>query len=264
MFLLGALLCAVISCGEKTVEKPDICAHRGFWHCEAAQDAENSIASLRLAQENGLWGSEMDIHLSADGVVVVNHDHIFHGLVIAEHSYEELAAAGKLKNGESLPTFEEYAAQGKLSPCVLVVELKPQPTREGADKLLDNTVRILKEAEIFDPSRAMFISFDLELCKRIGAEYPQFTNQYLGGRLSPSELKEMGINGLDYHFSEFRAHPEWVEEAHSIGMSANVWTVDNPEDMAWLIGLGVDSITTNEPLLLRSVIKENNVTKNTN
>ena len=66
----------------------------------------------------------------------------------------------------------------------------------------------------------------------------------------------MGINGIDYHFSKFYAHPEWVEQAHKLGMSVNVWTVDDPADIQAMIDLGVDCITTNEPLKVRELLGE--------
>ncbi|MBQ1683432.1 MAG: hypothetical protein II071_04055, partial [Bacteroidales bacterium] len=48
-----------------------IVAHRGFWNSEAGGFSENSIASLKAAQDAGLWGSECDVHLTADDVVIV-------------------------------------------------------------------------------------------------------------------------------------------------------------------------------------------------
>ena len=47
-------------------------AHRGYWNCEGS--AENSLASLRKAHDVGCWGSELDIWLTSDGGLVVNHD----------------------------------------------------------------------------------------------------------------------------------------------------------------------------------------------
>ena len=41
-----------------------IVAHRGFWKSEQGGMSENSIASLKAAQDAGLWGSECDIHSS--------------------------------------------------------------------------------------------------------------------------------------------------------------------------------------------------------
>ena len=45
-----------------------------------------------------------------------------------------------------------------------------------------------------------------------------------------------------------------VERAHSLGMSTNVWTVNDPEQMKVFVNMGIDAITTNEPLVLREVL----------
>ncbi|MBQ1866448.1 MAG: glycerophosphodiester phosphodiesterase, partial [Bacteroidales bacterium] len=55
-------------------------------------------------------------------------------------------------------------------------------------------------------------------------------------------------------------HPEWVAEAHSLGMSVNCWTVNNEEDIKAMIDLGVDCITTNEPLLVRKLLGDRELT----
>ena len=39
-------------------------------------------------------------------------------------------------------------------------------------------------------------------------------------------------------------------------MSTNVWTVNKPEKMRKFIDLGIDAITTNEPLVLRDLLGE--------
>jgi len=253
LLICVALLCAVSQLGAQ--QRVQICAHRGFWESEYAAKAQNSIASLKAAQDNGFWGSEFDVHITADDVVVVNHDPDFHRLDIGTSRLSKLRHEGKLKNGEPLPTLQQYLIQGKESPStMLVLELKKQISRERADKMLDECFRILKEAGLWDPSRVMFISFDYEACKRIAKEAPEFTNQYLEADKDPDTVHKDGINGIDYHFSAFRSHPEWVARAHELGMSVNTWTVDKTGDMQYLIDLGVDCITTNKPLELRALL----------
>ena len=83
---------------------------------------------------------------------------------------------------------------------------------------------------------------------------PENTVQYLNGDLSPKEVHEHGINGIDYHYSCFQKHPEWVKEAHDLGMSVNCWTVNAASDIREMIALGVDQITTNEPTLAQKLI----------
>ena len=53
----------------------------------------------------------------------------------------------------------------------------------------------------------------------------------------------------------FYEHPEWIEEAHKLGMVVNTWTVNKEEDMRKLLELGVDQLTTNEPELAAKVIE---------
>ena len=83
---------------------------------------------------------------------------------------------------------------------------------------------------------------------------PQFTNQYLSGNIAPEDLHREGINGIDYHFSVFDKHPEWVREAQDLGMSVNAWTVDKDEDILRMAELGVDCITTNVPDRVRELL----------
>jgi glycerophosphoryl diester phosphodiesterase len=76
--------------------------------------------------------------------------------------------------------------------------------------------------------------------------------------MEPAALHDLGINGIDYHFSVFDEHPDWVEQAHQLGMIVNVWTVDKETDILRMLKLGVDQITTNEPELAQRLIKEFN------
>jgi glycerophosphoryl diester phosphodiesterase len=44
-----------------------------------------------------------------------------------------------------------------------------------------------------------------------------------------------------------RAEPEYVVRAHARGNQVYVWTVDEPTDVEFVLGLGVDTIITNRP-----------------
>lgn len=255
------LLLPAVSCGTgRKVTATDgdriaVVAHRGFWKCENAGNSENSIAALVEAQKNDLWGSECDIHLTADKKIIVNHNNTVDGLKIAESSFEDLCSH-LLENGERRPSFDEYVLQMKKHPgnTVLVVELKVQPDEEIERKLVDRAIACLENHGMFRPDRVMFISFSLNVCMYLARRAPGFTNQYLNGDLAPKELSRMGINGIDYHYRKFLAHPEWVKEAHDLGMSVNVWTVDSLEMMRQSVEWGVDAITTNRPLVLRELL----------
>lgn len=267
MAALVAAFVTVFSCGsakqaasgktgfpaDKQKGKIAIVAHRGFWDCEAAGYTQNSIASLRCAQENHLWGSEFDVHVTSDDQVIVNHDNNIQGVLIWDNPLSTFKAM-TLKNGEKPSTLDEYLTQGEKSSTMLVLELKKQKNNERADVLLEKSVEALKAHKLFTPSRVVFISFDKYLCDRLAAEYPQFVNQYLSGDIAPSKLASQGINGIDYEQKVFKLFPGYVEEAHNLGMSVNAWTVNKAETMKELFDLGINQVTTNDPLLARQLL----------
>ena len=115
-------------------------------------------------------------------------------------------------------------------------------------------IQALRAENLLDPSRVMFISFSYPVCEWIAQHLPGFDNQYLEGDKDPETVHASGINGIDYHYSVFKSHPDWVARAHALGMSVNTWTVDNKADMEYVKGLGVDVITTNKPLVLKEVL----------
>jgi glycerophosphoryl diester phosphodiesterase len=48
--------------------------------------------------------------------------------------------------------------------------------------------------------------------------------------------------------------PQWIAEAKTLGLTTNSWTINKEEDMSWLLELGVDFITTDEPEKLASLV----------
>jgi glycerophosphoryl diester phosphodiesterase len=48
-----------------------------------------------------------------------------------------------------------------------------------------------------------------------------------------------------------RNHPSYVERVHAAGGEVHVWTVDDPRDVDFVTGLGVDVVITNRPGAVR-------------
>jgi glycerophosphoryl diester phosphodiesterase len=96
-----------------------------------------------------------------------------------------------------------------------------------------------------------YIAFGRNHCLDLIALGKGLKVSYLAGNeksaWSPAELKEKGFYGLDYSASLLRAHPEWVDEAHRLGLDVNVWTVNKAEDIEYFFKLGVDKVTTDIP-----------------
>lgn len=261
--IAAAALLAMASCTSQVIfpridqgGRTAIVAHRGYWNCDSAGFAENSIASLACAQKEGFWGSEFDVHITTDDVLLVFHNDSIDGKRLDCNPYSEFAGH-RLANGEKIPTLDEYLSQGEKCPStMLVCELKPQIDTLREDALLEHSVAALKAHGLFSPDRVLFISFSRHICERIAKEYPGFVNQYLDKYLGVEDLYSLGINGFDFEFHQVYGDSTAVSRAHALGMSTNAWTVNKPEDMLRLAALGIDAITTNEPLLLRSVLAE--------
>ncbi len=248
--LLLSMIMATAALGG--IASTKVVAHRGFWKTDGS--AQNSIAALVKADSIDCYGSEFDVWLSADGQLVVNHDNSFSGKKIEQTTFGELTSL-KLSNGENLPSLEQYFDAAKKCKTRLILELKPHSDYKREAEAISKIVAMVKKYGY--ESRMEYISFSLNACKEFVKQAPKGTPVlYLDGKLSPAQLKELGMTGLDYHLNILKKHPEWIEEAHKLGMVVNSWTVDNAADMVWLIEHNVDLITTNEPVVLKKLLIE--------
>ncbi len=251
--MLTALL-SLAACSQP--QKTGIVAHRGFWNCEEAGYAKNSIASLKCAQEAGFWGSEIDVRMTKDEALLVYHDEDIDGKLIEEYPYSEFQDV-RLKNGEPIPTLEQILQQmndGK--EIVLVCELKPHSTPELEDRFLELAFEQLEKYNLLDPSKVIFISFSFHICEVIAEKYPEFTNQYLESDKTPAEVHAAGINGIDYDHDVLAENPTWAQEAHDLGMTTNAWTPTDEEDQRRMLAQGLRFITTDDPLLSRVIFED--------
>ena len=221
-----------------------VIAHRGYW--DGAAGAQNSLASLREAARAGVYGSEFDVQLTKDSVAVVNHDDNIAGQVISETAYPQLQEL-RLKNGEVLPTLDAYLAAGKEQPGVqLILEIKPHKTEQEENTLVRLVTERVKALQM--EQQVEYISFSLNVCRQLAARTPSSFISYLRSDLAPEELKAMGINGIDYHYKALLQKPEWIAEAHRLGMTVNAWTVNEQEIVRQLKEQKVDFVTTDCPV----------------
>ncbi|MFP5437681.1 MAG: glycerophosphodiester phosphodiesterase [Bacteroidia bacterium] len=239
--------------GFAQFNKNIVVAHRGAWKTHNLP--ENSIASLRQAVAEGCHGSEFDVHLTLDNVLVVNHDHDFYKLDIEKSTYAELLTK-KHPNGESIPTLEAYLKDGMNQKTTkLILEIKTSRiSPERALEVADATVAMVKKLKA--QKWVEYICFGWEVGIRIHELDTKAKVQYLTGDKTPAEAKAAGYTGLDYHFSVYKEHPQYIGEAHKLGLTINAWTVNDRAEMETLIAQKVEYITTNEPELLFEVIKK--------
>lgn len=229
-------------------------AHRGA----SAHAPENTLAAFRRAVEIGTDAVEMDVHVTADGHVVVLHDATLDRTTngsgaVAERSLAEVQSvdAGSWFDavfaGERIPTLHEVL-DFLPEEVLAVVEVK-------ADAATLPTVEILRERNRLDD--AVLISFLPEVLRLARWFEPRLPMSLLIGRvldISSSRANALamlwaaqacGTSLLDLHWR--LATPEVVEIIHRRGGSVWTWTVDDPTTLQNLLEADVDGIASNYP-----------------
>lgn len=231
--------------------QPKVIAHRGFWNIEGA--AQNAVSSLYKAHEYGCYGTEFDVYMTSDGVLVLHHDGVIDGAQIENTPYAKIRDT-KLENGELLPTVEQFLIHAKNCPGIkLIYEVKGHTGNARETQVAEKVVEMINDFGFQD--RVEYISFSKHLCIELKRLSPKTSVSYLGSDLSPKELKALNLD-MDHQYSPFLQNPAKINEAKELGLLVNVWTVNDAAAMKKMIELGVDYITTDKPLLLQSVIKE--------
>lgn len=217
--------------GEKTLP---LVAHRGCWSGDSLP--QNSLAAFRKALRQNIYGTEFDVHQTLDGKFVVNHDDTFQGMKIARTTYADLCTA-TLPNGETIPLLENFLrTYCELRPSVLmVVELKTCS--------VDAVVRLIEQYNVL--SRCLFISFSRQYCLELVDKGLGPVTAYLSADLTPQQLKDAGIGGINYHFSHYQSHPTWIPQAQQFGLWTGVWTVNDPTLMSDFLNQKVVVTTDN-------------------
>ncbi|PKP44538.1 MAG: glycerophosphodiester phosphodiesterase [Bacteroidetes bacterium HGW-Bacteroidetes-13] len=238
---------------KRNSSKPKIIAHRGAW--KKLNLPQNSIASLRQAIKLKFYGSEFDVRMTTDDSLIINHDPTFFDMEIEKSTYAELIEH-KLSNGEKLPTLREYILSGihKNKKTKLICEIKPSGiSKERSLLIAQKAHQQIQRLKAQD--KVIYISFSYAVLKKIIELDPNASTQYLGGDVSPEQLKIDGISGLDYQISKIKNRSEWLYSAKENKITLNAWTVNKVEDMDWVIQNSFDFITTDEPEFFMEKLK---------
>jgi glycerophosphoryl diester phosphodiesterase len=217
---------------------PLVVAHRGASKAER----ENTIQAFRTAKTLGAFMVELDVRRSADGAMVVHHDPTIGDRLIKGMRTDELP--------EYVPNLADSldACEG-LEVNIEIKNDVSEPDHDATCSLADDVVELLRTRG--DGDRMLISSFDLATIDRVRVLAPDLRTGYLfmyptsdvhellqnvaaKGHVAIHPYRKVTIKGL-------------VDEAHANGLAVNVWTVDDPEEMKRLAGLGVDAIITNVP-----------------
>jgi glycerophosphoryl diester phosphodiesterase len=250
-------------------------AHRGG----AQLMPENTLAAFADAMARGCDGAELDVQLTRDGKVVVHHDYrLKAGLArkdaawlaepgprIKDLTWRELRHydVGAAQPGGDyarthpllramnapVPTLDEVMALTSGRDFLLFVELKCDASDDSADP-----IALADAAYAITGKQVIYVGFDWRALVRIQALGGScwFTADKLSGDPWPviDLIVQAGGQGWFPNFAD--ATPEAVAYARGRGLKVGAWTVNDPADMRWLMGL--DAICTDRPDLLADLI----------
>jgi len=221
--------------GAKSVT--EVFAHRGSSHLAR----ENTVAAFVAAKELGADGVELDVHLTADGVVVVHHDGRLPGL----------GPFARLRSAELPPWLPSLAeALEACRPLRVNVEIKEGETDAGPARDIELAVEAATLLAERDEAPSILVSsFSLPVLDAVRALRPNLATALLvdldtDPMAALVTAREHGHGGLHPFFACVNA--ALMTAAKDGGVAIRTWTVDDPARIAALAGLGVDAVITND------------------
>jgi glycerophosphoryl diester phosphodiesterase len=230
---------------------PLVLAHRGA----REEVAENTLAAFRRALALGADGVELDVRRSADGVLIVHHDaeHPVLGL-LAEQPFTAIRAAQP-----EVPTLDE--ALDVLAGAVVNIEVKCLPWEPDADPggWVGRAVADLVAARGIE-DHVVVSSFALEALDAVHAYAPETPTGWLTMGVGVSDALAL-LAGRGHRYlhpdraAALEAGAAGVERCRTAGLGVNVWTVNDPEEIAALARAGVDAVITDVPGVARAALR---------
>lgn len=216
---------------------------------------QNTLPSFALAVEQGVDGVEFDVHLSADGELVVIHDfHVDH--TTDGHGLVESMTLAQLKAldagvkfspdfaGTRIPTLDEVfeTLAGRIA---VNVEIKAD-----TDGIEHKVAECIRRHGLDD--RAIISSFNPVVLRRFRDAAPDIAIGFLYDEETPPEILQFMIE-LPHearHPHHTMIDRDYMEQARSMGYRVNTWTVNDTARAIALQELGVDCVMTDTPDLI--------------
>jgi glycerophosphoryl diester phosphodiesterase len=243
----------------------EIIAHRGF----SARAPENTLAAFELGWKHQTDACELDVYLTADGKTAVIHDKDTKRtsgvtLDVAKSKQAELTAlyAGSWKGkewaNEKIPTLEQALATLPKGKQRFFIEVKC-----GAE-IVPELKRILEPMKDRAAQLAI-IAFNREAAAESKKALPWVQVYRLASGKTkdkkPTDLTQLiadtkadQLDGLDLSMADFPWDEAMVKQIRDAGFGLYVWTVNKPADAQRFAKLGVDGITTDDPVMVREAL----------
>lgn len=242
-----------------------ILAHRGL----ATSTDENSLAAFRAALEAGVQWIETDVNTTADGVVMAIHDPDLARVaavpgIVTEMTAAELAEV-RLAHGETVPTMA--SALERFPDACFNIDIKDEASVEALPEVINRAeawdrvllasfsesrrrraAKLLSEPVASSAGYGGIAAFRLVsalMPPRACSQVWPWVRRVLRRWIAPFEAMQVPVSQKLGPLTVPVADRRFVECAHACGLRVDVWTIDEPEDMRRLAGIGVDGIVTN-------------------
>ncbi len=262
--LLGVALAVTFVAAVQSCEKPDIpqpkpveqpddpdepevvdrptepapCDNRVVAHRGGARESgkpDNSRAGLMYAMALKCYAMECDIYWTKDNNVVIAHatdTYFINNLRPWQYTLEELRKAGKLKNGETLPSLEDFLdivqVEGNCTKLCLDIKNLDSDLTQYPIKAVQRACEIIKErhAEKF----CEFICTGNETVAKAAATCMTVYGIPVGwmGNKGPSGHKALGYSWANLSAASYMSPygARTIDEFKNAGMQISVFNVD--------------------------------------
>lgn len=234
-------------------------AHRGF----SGMYPENTMLAFKKAIDAHCDGIETDVQVSKDGVLVICHDELLDRTstgtgLLKDYTYEELLnfdfgiKFSPHFSGEKIPTLEDLLKLAKENNIFLNLELKNGlfPYEGIEKKVIDLIYKYdLKDSIIL----SSFNHFSMIKCKEIDSSIK--TGLLYEGTFVDIEeyCKKLGADALHPQYFSL-LDPQLTKKIQDEGIMINTYTVNHEIHMNALLDLKVNSIISNYPDKLYTVM----------
>jgi glycerophosphoryl diester phosphodiesterase len=245
-----------------------VAAHRGG----AALWPENSLLAFRSALALGVDALELDLHLTADGEVVVLHDPTLERTstgrgAVRDARLADLASVRlKMPEGaataERVPTLAQVLDLAAQSSSELLPEIKVDAHRQRYDGIEEKVLALIRARGLL--ARTTIQAFQADTIRRLRELEPTARTMFLVGRgdverdrARPAEAvrraRELGATDLGMNHRLIDG--DVVAAARAAGIRLAAWTVNDESDIRRVIDLGVDLVMSDRPDLAKRLAR---------
>jgi len=250
-------------------------AHRGA----SAHAPENTMPAFELALKLGAHMVELDVHLTADGHVVVHHDDDVlrctdaaarfagrHSYFISDFSLAELREldAGSWFAGDArgarIPTLDEVLELAAAHSIFVNIELKMIPRMYRA--LVPRVLDCVERAGV--QHRVLVTSFDHRALRDVRARSEEIATGVLSSNpladpvaylaALDADAYHPSCDAIGLHAADGGVDVDVIQALREVDKQINVWTCNEPARMQQLMAAGVTGIITDHPERLQGVL----------